>query len=423
MTEDFLYYIWQFRLFDTSQLRTTSGEPVHILNYGIRNTNSGPDFSNARIRIGSYTFAGQVEIHTYSSEWLQHKHHLDNAYRNVILHVVYEHDASNIDEQRINKPTIQLKGVFNEHIWSNYLDWLNTKREIPCGDSLRLILPQRTHFWLERLFIERLSDKVTRIRELFDITLGNKEEIAYRLLLRYFGRTVHAPAYEQLSVLLPYKHLMKHSHQPVILEALLLGVSGFLKISSEDPYINTLQSHYVFYKDKYQLEEMDASVWKLLRMRPVAFPGHRLAQLAVLLQQTLPLYSRLASIKSFMDFESLFDFQLSTYWKNHYHLGIAGNKISERPGIDFIRNLFINVVIPLVFFESDWSGNDDMKERAVYLADQLPAEDNRITRMYHKYGLHTKTASESQALVQLYNHYCTKKKCLSCAFGHDILKD
>lgn len=91
--EDFLHYVWQFRSFDFNGLQTTRGENLKIINPGLLNKNAGPDFFHAKIEIGDTIWAGNVEIHLKSSDWLKHNHQLNPAYENVILHVVYEHDA------------------------------------------------------------------------------------------------------------------------------------------------------------------------------------------------------------------------------------------------------------------------------------------------------------------------------------------
>jgi hypothetical protein len=91
-TEDFLHYVWKFRLFDKTNLKTADGESIEIYSAGLHNTDSGPDFHNARIKIGDTTWAGNVEVHVPSSDWRKHNHTTDNAYNNVILHVVYRDD-------------------------------------------------------------------------------------------------------------------------------------------------------------------------------------------------------------------------------------------------------------------------------------------------------------------------------------------
>jgi hypothetical protein len=423
MTEDFLHYIWQYKLFDTNKLQTISGEPLEILNYGMRNTNSGPDFSQARIKIGNITLAGQIEIHRRSSEWLLHGHEKDSAYENVVLHVVYEHDTDKKQEQLIGKPTLTLNGRFNESLWSTYENWLQSKREIPCGNAPALVNPLKMRFWLERLFVERLSIKVQRAEAMMRQANDNKEEVAYRMLLRYFGGNVNAAAFERLSALLPYSILMKHQNQLIVMEALLFGVSGLLPEQQDDNYVNTLNEHWKFYRLKYHLQQMDAREWKLMRMRPVGFPGHRLAQLAAFIRNAFPLYSRLCSVESYAFFESLFNIQLSSYWKNHYHFGVVSNTIIEKPGKDFVRNIMVNVVLPLMYFEGIHQIKDELKERAVVLAAEAQAEKNRIINIYDKLGLTAKTAAESQALIQLYQNYCQKKQCLSCTIGSEVLRN
>src|SRR6478736_1818177 len=108
MNESFLQYVWQSQYFDKKDLKTTEGEKVEIFRQGTLNTDSGPDFSNGKIKIDSIEWAGNIEIHIKSSEWLQHHHDVDAAYDNVILHVVWKDDkpVTRIDGSRI--PTIEL---------------------------------------------------------------------------------------------------------------------------------------------------------------------------------------------------------------------------------------------------------------------------------------------------------------------------
>jgi hypothetical protein len=81
------------------------------------------------------------------------------------------------------------------------------------------------------------------------------------------------------------------------------------------------------------------------------------------------------------------------------------------------------VVIPLMYFEGNWLGNDELKDKAIQLATTLSAENNKYIRLFNELGISAQDASESQALLHLYQQYCTPKKCLSCAFGHDILNE
>ena len=131
MTEDFLHYLWRFKKFNTLSLKTTSGEPVVILQGGMVNTDAGPDFSDARISIGEQLWAGNVEIHIRSSDWDRHAHQKDKAYTNVILHVVYEHDSEIKNANGHILPTLQLKGLFDEKLYWSYERLLNNGESVP----------------------------------------------------------------------------------------------------------------------------------------------------------------------------------------------------------------------------------------------------------------------------------------------------
>ncbi|MBK7856520.1 MAG: DUF2851 family protein [Bacteroidetes bacterium] len=112
MDEKFLYHLWKFKLFNTLNLKTTSGESIEILKPGNLQFDSGPDFFNAQIKINETLWAGNVEIDMYASDWVKHKHHKDTAYNKIILHVVYEVDkpiSHNIPILEIKKTTFILR--------------------------------------------------------------------------------------------------------------------------------------------------------------------------------------------------------------------------------------------------------------------------------------------------------------------------
>ncbi|HEX8314933.1 MAG TPA: DUF2851 family protein, partial [Flavisolibacter sp.] len=83
MTEKLLQFIWGFGYYNSSDLLTTDGERLTILFPGSINKNQGPDFTAARIKIGSTTFAGTIELHTKTSDWRRHQHQYDSHYKNV----------------------------------------------------------------------------------------------------------------------------------------------------------------------------------------------------------------------------------------------------------------------------------------------------------------------------------------------------
>ena len=90
MNEKLLHFIWKYRLFNQNDLVSTGGEKIQLLQPGVYNTDAGPDFQNARVKIGTTLWAGNVELHINSADWFNHRHQNDEAYKNIILHVVYK---------------------------------------------------------------------------------------------------------------------------------------------------------------------------------------------------------------------------------------------------------------------------------------------------------------------------------------------
>ncbi|RZK65239.1 MAG: DUF2851 family protein, partial [Pedobacter sp.] len=94
ISENFLFFIWRYRLLHQARQICVAGELLEIIHPGNLNTHAGPDFTESRLLIDGRHWAGNVEIHTKSSDWQLHRHQINEAYESVILHVVYENDVS-----------------------------------------------------------------------------------------------------------------------------------------------------------------------------------------------------------------------------------------------------------------------------------------------------------------------------------------
>ena len=128
--EELLHHIWQHRLFSSQGLKTVEGQSLEILKSGELNTDSGPDFRNSRIKVEGTEWAGNVEIHVRSSDWLRHNHQTDSAYANIILHVVFEDD---LDESLGSFSTLVLKDLVSDQVLVRYENLNNSSDTIPCG--------------------------------------------------------------------------------------------------------------------------------------------------------------------------------------------------------------------------------------------------------------------------------------------------
>ena len=348
MQEKLFQFLWKYQYFNKSELCTTSGIPITIIKPGVQNTNQGPDFGQARIKIGDTTWAGNVELHIKSSDWLLHQHHRDAHYHKVILHVVWEHDKEILDEYAQPIHTIELKNRIANAMVDMYNQWQLNKQTIPCGEQAIWVNDLIKKSWIDRLSVERLSNKVTSISQLLQKTNNHWEEVFWILLCRYFGGNKNAECFQQVAESLPLKLLAKHKLQIHQLECLLMGQANLLHGEANDKYTKLLQNEYHFLASKYQLIPV-TKLPTFLRMRPVSFPTIRLAQLAALILQSTNLFSKIIAATDVSTVIDYFKVSPNLYWETHYSLGKETDAIDKSLGESHVQILMINVVVPILF--------------------------------------------------------------------------
>lgn len=422
MTEDLLYYIWQHKLFNSNNLKTELGEPIHVIKPGDRHNDSGPDFFNARIKIGKTEWAGNVEIHINAKDWIKHKHQGDKAYDNTILHVVFESGAQVKRTDGGYIPTLELKNNILPNVVSNYKNLNKTFRFVACEKQIEEVPTIVTSSWLERLAIERLEQKSKTILDSLKTNNNNWEETFYQQMARGFGYKVNADAFELLARHTPNLILAKHKNSIMQIEALLFGQSGLLADKSNDKYVQILQNEYQFLKQKFSLTPIDAHVWKFMRLRPAAFPTIRISQFAALVFQSTSLFSKMISAASLKEVRELLNVKSSEYWQTHYQFEKVAPARIKHFGNDAIDVLLINTLIPFLFIYGKQQAQQDYCDRALKFLDEIEGEDNSITRSWIEAGMLCENAMQSQALIQLKNNYCKSKRCLQCNIGNSILK-
>ncbi len=418
MTEQLLHYVWKHQLFNTSELKTVDGEKILILKNGIHNHQSGPDFSNAKIKIGEIIFAGSVEIHQSSSDFEKHQHQNDAAYKNVILHVVYEHDK-NISQQI---PTLELKGIIPLYIIRNYENLIKRENKIACAGSIQ---NTSTLLWeqvFNRMALNRLERKVEFVEATLKQNNQNWEETFYQLLAKNFGMKVNGEAFFELAKSIPINVLAKQKYSLLQLEALLLGQSGLLNEIFSDAYAVQLQKEYQFLQHKFSLQPIPANYWKMARMRPQNFPPLRIAQLAALIFQSSHLLSKVLECSAINDLKQLFQVQPSDYWQQHFKLDTDSIKSKKQIGDSTIENFIINTIVPIVFAYGKIRHEDDFQDKAVQWLNDLSAEKNNIITAWKNYNIKPQNAFQSQALIELKNEFCEKKNCLGCLIGQTLIK-
>lgn len=420
MTEELLQFAWKYQLIQKDNLQTTEGESVKIISSGKWNANSGPDFFNASIKIGDTLWAGNVEVHLKASDWLKHHHQNDEAYNNVILHVVKEAD------QKINLPNGQrlpaLAIVVNKTVEANYEYLLEQSRKPACYESVSTVEPVYVRSTIDTMLVERLQSKTQSIEHTLKQNQKSWNETFYQHLAINFGFKVNALPFELLSRSTPLKVLAHHTQNLTQLEALLFGQSGLLNEELlGDDYFLELRNEYSYLMKKYELKGMEGHVWKFMRLRPANFPTLRISQFAALMHQSKALFSTILETNKPADIKNYFKVHASNYWDTHYRFNYASKDGKKWLGESSQNNILINTVVPFLYLYGERNNKPDLKVRALELLELLPAEKNRIVDRWADLGIKSSNAYDSQALIQLKNVYCDYKKCLKCQIGTKVI--
>lgn len=423
MNEEFLFYIWKFQLFNKLELKTATKDKIEVIRPGILNSDSGPDFFNGQIKIKETTWVGNIEIHVKASDWLLHKHEKDEAYDKVILHVVWKNDRAINRKSGESIPCIELSGLVQKHLLDNY-DSLQLKcNQIPCEKNIQAVDPFVIDSFLERILIERLESKSGSFERMFNLNKNDWESTFYQLLAKYFGFKVNAVPFELLASSLPFSIIRKHANKKIELEALLFGQAGFLEDEFNGSYPTQLQKEYKFLKHKYQLKAIDKSLWKFMRMRPSNFPTIRIAQFASLLHQNLSLFQQIIESTNLETIRSAFEVSASEYWNSHYQLDVpAAKNVTKNLGEKSIDILLVNTIIPMLFCYGKRRGDEEVAEKLFQFLQEIKSEQNKVVKAWKELGVSSKSAMQSQALLQLKGNYCDLKKCLTCSIGNSIIK-
>lgn len=424
MQESLLHYIWQFQYFDRTDLQTTSGEKIHVFNPGYYNTHAGPDFSDARIKIGDIEWVGHVEMHVQSSGWYEHNHHDDAAYDNVILHVVWNDDKPVVQRDNSKLYTLELQHKVDKELLLRYNSLVLNPQVIPCATSVMNVADLTRLSMFEKALMSRLQNKAGQMLQSLQSNNNDWEETCYQFLCRNFGFKVNADPFFALSKSLPYKVILKHADQQVQVEALLFGQAGFLEENSEDTYYHLLKREYKVLSQKFSLHDrkLHKAQWRFLRLRPANFPTIRLAQLAALMATHKNIFSHILAVRSYKELASLFIVDQSSYWKHHYMFDRAVEGAIPSLGKSSIDNLIINTAVPLMVAYGKAHDDQELIDRAVDILQCIPAEENNITRTWETLGITCKTSFDTQAAIELYNNFCLRKRCLECNIGASLIR-
>ncbi|MBP7358325.1 MAG: DUF2851 family protein [Prevotella sp.] len=428
--EQLLHYVWKHKIFPLKELTTTNGQQIEIIDPGLHNTNAGPDFFNAKIKIKDTLWVGNVEIHDKSSDWYLHGHDRDDKYNNVILHVagLIDINVKNKDGKYI--PQMQLD--IPQDVKENYRDLLSTDTYPPCYKIIPDLSSLMIHSWMAALQTERLEQKTEAIKKRVELCNGSWEDGYFVTLARNYGFGINGDAFETWALNVPLHDVAHHRDDLFQIEAIFMGQAGLLELDTipekyqkdalEEGYFTKLRNEYLYLAHKFGLKPMDGSLWKFLRLRPQNFPHIRISQLANLYYLHKAGLSNIIETDTVTHLEEMLKTAVTPYWENHYTFG-SKSETNEKHLSPFSLNLLIiNTAIPILFAYGRHMSNEALCERAFELLEQLKAENNYIIRMWKECGLDVKNAGDSQALIQLKKEYCDKKDCLRCRIGYEYLK-
>ena len=420
MHGDFLHFIYKNRLWIEGTELLTDNTPFEIIDTGQHNHDSGPDFFNAKIRIGNITHVGNVEIHVNASDWHKHHHDGDHAYDNVILHIVYNSDCDITLQNGRTLPTWEIS--FPHTLYNRYSDFKLNENTIACADYIDLVDDIHISMWMEKMAIERLEHKSEHINEILKFANGNWNETLYIVIARNFGFSTNALPFEMLAMQTPLNVMLHNADNLFALEAITFGQAGMLNGQPNDEYTRNLANEYSFQKTKYGLSPIAESMWKRSKMHPTNFPETRLAQFAALMQNFQILIDDILNGRFNTKF---FDnLKTSEYWETHFSLGEPSSK-SKATGLgqQAIDTILINTVIPFSYIYGKTTNPNFDSEKIIDMLRTVKAEDNRETRAFA--GIHrmeNNNAFDSQAMLNLKKNYCDHKLCLNCNIGFQIMK-
>ncbi len=379
MHEDYLQQIWSQSRIPSPKLKLTDGTPITVKHPGTHNTShSGPDFKEACVQFDNLEFHGAIEIHVNGSDWYKHKHHEDEAYNNVVLHVVYNNDLQ-IIQNGYCIPTLELKKLIDLEHFEQSLTVQEWSNKLPCQSALEFVDPIFMSSMKTKALIRKLNEKTVNFKGM------RAEEVLYRLIASSFGMGINKRAFLELAEKLPWRSLRQLT--AVKRKQLILVTSGCAQ-------------------GDFSLQMGDEYRWHFKGTRPGNFPSARIPQFA--------------QYVAHLNMEEVLR-QLSQSDSPEVLLGYMhrSNKPRNRRLLSgsMLKNLLINAIVPFLFWQSEQQKREDYFELSIELLRMLPSENNAILRSWKRNGISAQNAFDSQGLIALDRYYCSLKKCLSCEVG------
>lgn len=443
INESFISRIWETPSYYETTLLTTENKVVEILDYGEKNSDAGPDFKDAQIRIDGILYSGDIEIHCNFQGWKQHNHKDDNKYNKVILQVVFwdEDDEERREIPRVKKSrhisTVILSKFLKQSIhtiWKDIINNPSSKFKIPCYPNVLELDDEFKKEVIKDFGFKRLRYKTIRLRNRLDDFHENRnkkftwEIMLFEFICEALGYSKNKSQFLKLARSLHYEEF---ENDKLFIDAVLFGAAGFLHdLKFKDEYISVLKAIWNNAKNIKFPETLDKSEWNFFRLRPSNFPTVRLAYASGLLykilfegflKQIISIFNNEKKIYNKL-LELFLNVEISDYWKNHYNFGKETKSKTKYIGKERINDIIANVIIPLAYLYTLEFEIQDTKVKVLEFYSSLKCiNTNEITRvMEAQMEVTSKTILEEQGLIHLHNFYCIKGKCYECRIGEKI---
>jgi hypothetical protein len=479
-----LYDLWLKQEFN-DKLYTADDEEVEVLSPGELNSgNSGPDFRNAKIRIGNIIYVGDVEIDLDYTGWKNHGHNINSHYNHVILHVVLnnKYNYSYVYSKGGRKiPTLTIRDLISE----DYLNALKNqelkepakKSRLKCaGDSDKVDYFVKEKFVAElgmNRFKKKMNRYFHRLLELkyldrnlmsepkinyelppeyenkdFDREEFSKkelwEQLFYEYLFEALGYSKNKESMKKLAELADLNFLRKigtDDNYLIKIQAVLFRVSGLFEKTaiSEDERINDyqqkLEQSWNDLNGLYDSDYLDETDWQFFRMRPQNFPTIRIAAGSYFLSEILTknFVSHLINLvgqniplsEMIKKIRSLFIVRSFGFWRYHFTFyKNAKTEIRYFIGLGRADEIMVNVVLPFLalYFQVFGLSEHLKKVLKIFNLYSQRSEYSLVDDIASVLGLQNLVHRTVfvQGMLDLYRNYCSKGKCLECKIGEKI---
>lgn len=419
MTEKLLQYLWNYKVFKHFDFRDIEGNAVEILNFGKWNTDAGPDFLDAKIKIKDLVIAGNIELHVRTSDWIFHNHSQDPNYQNIILHVVYQNDAEIDDLNGKNIPTLELRAYIDHNILGKYETLMTGTQFIACENIFSPDkIPVNFH---EANVIKKLDEKSQEFEKSLELHKNDFEAVLFHSLAYSFGLKVNAYTFRLIAESVDFRIINKIRQNESQLEALLFGISGWLE-NPKDTQMLMWKREFDFLRKKFSIPDLRFHP-KFLRLRPPNFPTIRLSQLSDLYLKHQNLFSKIIKADHMNELYDVFaPVKASDYWDFHFNFGKLSKFQPKTLTKDFIELVILNTVLPLKYTYHRYQ-SEEITDEILEFYRNAASEKNSIISGWKEMGLDVKNAMESQSLIYHYKTSCEEKNCLNCGIGFKLLKE